>query len=287
MERWPNFFIVGAPKAGTTSLYRYLNKIPQIYMSPYKEPTYFSPNYPRNVGLKVIQEKEEYLELFLNAKDAIVAGEASTSYLWDPETPQLIHEIVPHARIISILRDPVERAYSHYLMHVRNGLEKLSFHEAIEKNIQEHDPRSSSRYLEAGLYHLQIKRYVDIFSHNQVKILIFEEFIQNPKSALEEVLKFIGINFELKDFEGEVHNPFAIARGPVIQYIFGNIITRKIAKKLISPSRREFLREKILFKKLPKPRMNQEDKETLIKFYRDDVEKLQTLLGRKLPWPNF
>ena len=110
METWPNFFIVGAPKSGTTSLYEYLKQIPQVYMSPVKEPHYFSKSIvPDNHFLKPIRDKKKYLNLFEGAKNEIAIGEASPTYLADPEAPKLIHELVPNAHIIIILRDPIER----------------------------------------------------------------------------------------------------------------------------------------------------------------------------------
>src|SRR4051812_26973714 len=113
-ETWPNFFIVGAQKAGTTSLYFYLKKIPQVYMSPLKEPFYFASNAVQNNASDVIRDKREYLRLFENARGYIAVGEATPIYLWDQDAPWLIHQTVPHARIIIILRDPIERAYSNY-----------------------------------------------------------------------------------------------------------------------------------------------------------------------------
>src|SRR5918911_2549475 len=90
-EIWPNFFIVGAAKAGTTSLYYYLNEIPGICMSRIKEPYYFSPHYIQQYPGETVTNKEGYLRLFENANSCTAVGEASPSYLWDPDSPKLIH----------------------------------------------------------------------------------------------------------------------------------------------------------------------------------------------------
>jgi len=133
MEVWPNFFIVGAPRAGTTSLYFYLKQVPEVYLSPVKEPNYFSVKIiPDDHYLLPIRNKKNYLKLFEKVKDEKAIGEASPSYLEDPETPYLISQDVSDARIIAILRDPVERAFSHYLMMVSQGFEKLSFRKALD-----------------------------------------------------------------------------------------------------------------------------------------------------------
>ena len=117
MEKWPNLFIVGAMKSGTTSLYEYLNVIPRIYMSPIKEPKYFHmKGYGKEVNVKRISDKKNYLNLFEKVNTEKIIGEASPDYLFDPNSPRLIHKKVPNANIIICLRDPVERTFSHYLM---------------------------------------------------------------------------------------------------------------------------------------------------------------------------
>ena len=113
MERWPNFFIVGAPKAGTTSLHEYLSNIPGIFMSAEKEPNYFSMTVisKDDQSANPIRDKKKYLELFKNAKDEKIIGESSPNYLSDPEAPNLIHQVSPDAKILISLRDPVEQAF--------------------------------------------------------------------------------------------------------------------------------------------------------------------------------
>ena len=105
MKNWPNFFIIGAPKAGTSSLYNHLKEIPGIYMSPVKEPNYFSrSNVPDNSIYRPIRDKEEYLNLFEKVKDEKIVGDASTKYLTDVHAYELIHQVSPQARILISLR---------------------------------------------------------------------------------------------------------------------------------------------------------------------------------------
>jgi len=127
MEKWPNFFIVGAAKAGTSSLFRYLKEIPGIYMPEFKEPHFFAPNPPKYDNYKPMQDKTKYLDLFKESTSEKMIGEASASYLRNPESPKLIHSTIPDAKIIISLRDPVERAFSHYLYKIRFNNETLSF----------------------------------------------------------------------------------------------------------------------------------------------------------------
>jgi len=149
IEKWPNFFLVGTPKAGTTSLYEYLKNIPGIYMSPIKEPNYFSVNtIPENFQTKPIRDKETYLKLFEKVSNEKIIGEASAHYLSDQDAPSLIHQIVPHANILISLRDPVERVFSHYLMLFTTGHAEPSFKLQLKKELEKHEEQSDG--LERG-----------------------------------------------------------------------------------------------------------------------------------------
>ena len=289
MEKWPNLFIVGAPKAGTSSLYAYLSNIPGIFMSPLKEPNYFSlKNIPKNSRIKPIRDKMNYLSLFKKVKDEKVIGEASPEYLSDPKASKLIHEIIPDAKIIISLRDPVERTFSHYLMYFRNGIMKDSFYNELQKSLKLVSVyNTTSLHLRAGLYADDIQRYIDTFGSKQVKILIFEEFIKDPNKTIKEILSFLDINYELNNFKTKVFNKFGVARGPISKFILRNTTLKRSAEKIIPPSGRRIFREKFLLKNEQKPEINQLDRDILIKFYSENVIKLEKILGRSLPWKNF
>src|ERR671923_1674427 len=220
-EIWPNFFIVGAQRAGTTSLYHYLKKIPGVYMSRVKEPSYFAPNYIRRDPGRFLRGKEEYLSLFENASGYTAVGEASPMYLWDPDAPKLIHRTVPHARIIMILRDPVERAYSNYLMFTKYSGTKSSFYDELMQDYKSQEKLfgRSKLYIEFGMYYEQVKRYFDIFGREQVKVLIFEEFVQRPAQSVNEVLAFLGVNYSVTEVK-EQYNPYSVPRSPLSNLIF-------------------------------------------------------------------
>jgi len=292
METWPNFFIVGAPKTGTTSLYEYLKKVPGIYMSPMKEPYYFSQSIKIDtnfIALPPITDKQEYLSLFENVKDEKIVGEATPFYLVDPISPKLIHQIAPNARIVISVRDPVERALSHYLPVVQSRIKIGTFHEQIQvelKRLEEND-FTTIGILQCGLYYQAIKRYLDTFGKNQVKIIIFEEFVKNTKQVLEDVLEFLDVEASLDSFKPKIQNPYRVSRGQVAESLLWNPTVSKLSRKLLSESTRKFLSTQFLQKKSSKPKINPEDRKFLIEFYQEDVQKLQNLLGRKLPWINF
>ena len=159
-----DFFIVGAPKAGTTSLYHYLSEHPQIEMSSQKEPDYFSDKAINEQGMYYgknrVNTLDKYESLFVQ-KESVVYGEASVSYLFYENVPEDIKKYNPNAKIIIMLRNPIERAFSHYLMDYRLGLISDSFENVLAK-ISKHKNAHLfyQQYIEVSKYAKQIQRYL-------------------------------------------------------------------------------------------------------------------------------
>ncbi|MGI0014250.1 MAG: sulfotransferase family protein, partial [Nitrososphaera sp.] len=220
-ERWPNFFIVGAPKAGTTSLYYYLKKTPGIFMSSVKEPNYFACNIVASSTFDVITNKHEYLGLFRNSDKHIAVGEASVCYLWDPSAPMLIKASVPDARIIILLRDPIERAFSDYLMRKKYGGDNASFYTELVLDSLRTEKLfgSCALYVELGMYYEQVKRYFEHFGRDRVMVIIFEEFIKNKQDTLKNVLSFLGIDSALPEMD-EQYNKYSEPRNHISLRVF-------------------------------------------------------------------
>lgn len=290
---WPNFFIVGAPKAGTTSLYEYLRQIPGIYMSPVKEPFYFLPSSAITPAGVRIKDRKEYLDLFRDAKGYTAIGEASPSYLNNPESPQLIHNAVRNAKIIILLRHPIERAYSGYLMYQHYG-ETLPFIDALKAEIADGPELRPGifhrQYIANGLYSASVKRYFDTFGKENVKVLVFEEFVQGTKQALQEVLKFLNVDFQsIPDTVQETHNPYLAVRNRTLAKLMGRVYragekhsTVSQTLQLLMPLKEPVYR--LALKKSPKPKITPEEKAFLENIFYEDVQNLATLLGRSLPW---
>jgi len=283
LDRWPNFFIVGAPRAGTTTLYEFLRRTPKVFMSSVKEPGYFSVSVnPDLKASKVIRDKNQYLKLFKKVKDEIAIGEATADYLWDPKSAKLIHEVVPKARIIIMLRDPVERAFSHYLLLLSIGSERVSFQAAI-KNALEAKPDYSGRIIECGYYYEQVKRYLEIFGVEQVKVVIFEEFIQKVSNNVKGILEFLAVTSEPPKNVEEAQNVFTMPRTNLVNRVVSNSSLNRIRKKIFPRGLNPTLR-KVFTKRTTKPQLSLNDKKILEDTYQKDVLKLQRLLGRTLPW---
>ena len=284
MEIWPNFFIVGAPKAGTTSLYEYLRTLPGIFMPKEKEPSFFCKIKYESA----IQNKNEYLKLYEKVTDEKIIGDASVMYLSEPGASRQIFQTVPNAKILISLRNPVERAYSQYLMHLTKKQLTTSFHEQLLKELnQSFDHRGPHIQLECGLYSEDVKRFLNTFEKNNVKIIIFEEFIKNIEDTVEEILKFLDQYSKITNFNNKVHNKFSPARGTISERILTSKSLFKISKRIMSKSTRKSLIDKFLIGERVKPKMDAEDRDALIKYYKSDVIILKKILGRELPWPDF
>ena len=278
-KNWPDFFIVGAPRAGTTSLYSHLNRVDGIFFPKYKEPNFFSTTTSKKHFFNAIRNEKKYLKLFEKSGDQL-KGEASPSYLRDPNAPHLIFDANPDAKIIIILRNPAQRTFSHYVLG--KALHKITtpFSELIRMQI---DNEWSYRIMNSSMYYEQVKRYVDTFGRSQVKILIFEEFVRDTRLHVQDILNFLGVNGKIpKNINKQYHQTVRF-KAPVSLILKNYTLTRIISKFIsrfgdIQPG--EFLVDK----NAQKPKIAKIDEEFLNDLYRKDVEKLEILLGRSLPW---
>ena len=194
--KMPNFFMVGAPKAGTTSLFHYLHQHPQVFMSRVKEPSYFAPEARRRVhGEDNEVSLSDYLALFDEVANEPVIGEATTAYLANPHAPDRIHSHVPEAKILAILRDPAERFYSHYMMEVRDNQQPCDdFYELIENPELLKSNRFLRDSIDYGFYYRHIPRYYEKFAPNQVKICLYDDLQADPQELLRSIFQFLEVD---------------------------------------------------------------------------------------------
>jgi len=203
--RKPDFFIIGAPKAGTTSLYRYLAANPHVFMSPLKEPFFFCTDFPGlRTRITFVTDTAKYLNLFRRAADRHLAcGEASTLYLLSRVAVPNILAFQPAARFIVMLRNPVELVHAHHSQLVRAMLEpvmqfedawKLQIHRAQGKHLPKTCPEPILlQYRQIGLLGEQVERLLSIVPPPRVKILLLEELAADPQNVYEDLLKFLGV----------------------------------------------------------------------------------------------
>ena len=176
-----DFFIVGAPKAGTTSLYHYLNEHPKISMSSVKEPNYFSHEELENQKLyyksNKINSLDSYHNLFPTRDANLIYGEASVSYLFYKNVAEKIKTYNRMQKIIILLRNPIERAFSHYLMDARLGLISKSFESVVDGfETTSKNKLYYQQYIELGKYYNQILNYKRLFNDKNILIIDYEDF---------------------------------------------------------------------------------------------------------------
>lgn len=298
----PNFFIIGAAKSGTTSLQAYLAQHPEVYFSPYKEPNYFAlagAKLPRigpaspEVLFHLIHRHSvvdfaEYQKLFLNVKGEKAVGEASVRYLYFEKAPGRIKEVVPNARFIAVLREPVSRLYSHYCMNVQYQIEPLDLMSAIdaEKARIEANWGWDWHYVSVSRYASQVKRYLTYFSPEQLKIFLYDDFVQNPGKVFSEACTHLGIDPSFSPDMSERGKVAYRARNLTLdRWLHWPSPTRNFAEKVLP---RWFRRRLFSFleqrNSAPVPKLDPKSRESLNPLFSEDILELEELLGRKTPW---
>lgn len=198
MLKLPNFLIVGAQKAGTTAMYYSMANHSQVFVPATKEINYFNEdtNYSKGVAW--------YAAHFVSCPEGSLACESTPEYMYDPRVPERMAAIVPDAKLVVMLRNPVDRAYSAYWHAVRYGYEYLSFEEAIDaerarlKRSAIH--RRYNSYVDRGYYAEQLERLYRFYDPARIHVVITEEYTKNRKQALTDVARFLGISRNEPDY---------------------------------------------------------------------------------------
>ncbi|MBK7964580.1 MAG: sulfotransferase domain-containing protein [Bacteroidetes bacterium] len=302
--------MVGAAKAGTTSLYHYLSQHPDVYMSPIKEPNYFSTeikfeevrtevkerirllkissflkgSMSKPIHRAFINDIKQYESLFRFANSQKAIGEASASYLHSPYAAKAIKEYNPDAKITIILRNPIQRIYSHYLMDRRMGITNLPFAEALEaeKIYQPRQWGATSLYLELGEYSKQIKRYIEQFPSHQIIILFREELEQDGANTMKKVFEFLEIDntFQPK-FEINFNTAMVPRNSFVKKIISFNTLRINIRRTLKNSFIKRYIKQ-AFFSKPQEEKLSLENQQKMIDYYRNDIQELSQLIQKDL-----
>jgi hypothetical protein len=291
MKQWPTFLIVGAPKAGTTTLSNWLEGHPQVYMCPRKDSQFFcgfdflfqGPGADLTNKL-TIRDEETYLRHFRPAVGYRHRGEVSAEYLYFETAARNIQEKIPEAKIIIILRNPAERMYSEHMHLVRDGYETGSFKKALLLE----ESRARGRWtpifwhMRRSFYSESVKRYLKIFGAKNVCILLFDDLHDSPQAFFRSVTDFLDLDPFDPDYAMRL-NKSGHARIQLLQNLAGG----KTFPQLQRPTKR-WLREKkglerlvrrLLDLNLRETSFPEEAKASLIQHFIGDISKLETLLG--------
>ena len=278
-----DFFIVGAPKAGTTSLFHYLNEHLEIEMSSQKEPDYFSHGALKRQVMYYrksrIENLEKYHGLFTN-KEVKLRGEASVSYLFYNDVPQKIKDYNPKAKIIIMLRNPIDRAFSHYLMDYRLGLVSDSFESIIKKKSKHKNANLFyQQYIDVSEYARQVSRYLDVFDKENILLIDYDELKNDVSAIVNDTYIFLGVNDDFQPNLKKKHNTFMMPKNSIIRFIYSSVSFRKFIANIVPKSIVKGLRN-LFFKVSKKPALSNDTRKFLASYFKDDLDYLSILLNK-------
>jgi Sulfotransferase domain len=268
----PNFLIIGAPKAGTTSLYSYFREHPAIFMPELKEPRFFGYEGQGDRIRFPVRTLEEYTALFDAVTTETAIGEATPHYLVYPVAAQRIRDLLPEVRLIASLRDPVDRAYSVYQMNLRNkGVNTgVPFVEAIKSD---HNLRET--------YADMLGRYVALFPPGQLKVILLEDLEADPRGTVRALFEFLGVDPGFVPDLSKIANPGGEPRNKLLHGLLSDPRLRVLSRRLLPPGAVDRLRT-LRSRNLAKQPLAPEDRRDAIGLFRDDILRTQDLIGRDL-----
>ena len=285
----PNFLVIGAAKAGTTALYWYLAEHPAVFIVPEKETNYFGYGVDEKGRLLYgdpdvhkfpIRTLEQYERSFEGAGAAQAVGEASPIYLECPQAAARIQSTIPQVRIIACLRQPVERAYSDYLMELRHRGRR--FDPDRELKAGSAWARPDSRWMQIGRYGEHLARYYEAFPREQIHVFLFDDLQKNPLGVVQGVYRFLGID---QSFVPDMETPHNVGGVPSSR-LLERVLTSKVVNQKIKPwvpsgavNWARHLRTRSMRRP---PSLPRELKAELTTHFRNDIVRTSELIGRSL-----
>jgi hypothetical protein len=294
----PNFLIIGAAKAGTTSVWRQLKQHPQIFMHPKKQLNFFAlegedlgfrgPG-PADSTLHSITSIDAYRAQFDEVTNETAIGEASNLYLYSAGAAGRIRHYLPHAKLIAILRHPADRAYSRFLHLVREGREQITDFglalEEEEKRVRDHW-WPDFHYVRMGLYHAQLKPYFELFPRSQLRIYLHEDLKSDLNGVLRDVFRFLEVDDTFVPDTAIKYNVSGVPKNKALHLILQELRSiRPFAEQFIPERQRQHIlrvASAIHNRNLIKPRLSPEIRAGVIERYREDTLELQELIQRDL-----
>ncbi|MGH3427973.1 MAG: sulfotransferase family protein [Mycobacteriales bacterium] len=291
----PSFVIAGAPRAGTTWLYKNLAKHPDVFLSPNKEPRFYGVNEADRLSFtgpgddgwlsRLVQDRTDYEALYAGAGAGQLCGEASSDYLYRSEIAAArIRDEAPSARILFMLRDPAHRAYSNWLQHVQYGRETLSFGDALEAEEERIELGWAWwwHYARRGFYADQIERFLDAFPSDRILILLYDDLERDPRGLMERICRFLDIDPVVDDQIATRQNQSLVARSAAhdaARWLLKPAAA--VSSRALPPSGHERLRRWFQQKTLG-PTISNVEYQRLRRTYSRDVERLSGLTGLDL-----
>lgn len=293
ISRWPDFYIVGAPKAGTTSLYEYLRQHPHIYFSPIKETHFFGSDL---IWRKRVVTRDTALSSYLDAPSGKLLGDASVFYLMSKYAAEEIYEANPNARIIAIVRNPLTLVPSLHQQSIRTGDEtQRTLASAMEMeaerkagiiDVSRDNPGVMQQlyYSEIARYSEQLSRYFEVFGRDRVLVIEFDAFVKDPATTVSTVFEFLGVSEIATKTErhNEAKSPRSWLLWQYYRHPFGPL--RKLWRGALPDRSRRYILlwiERVLFKK-EKLAVTPADRRRIALLYDSELARLEVTAGLDL-----
>lgn len=294
MSKMPTFLIIGAARSGTTALYTYLRQHPEVFMSTNKETNFFAfENEKLNCSgpgkdyiNNSITQLADYQLQFKDATTETAIGEASPLYLYSKKAPERIQHYLPGVKLVAILRNPVEQAFSHYLYAKRQTLEPLnSFLLALdsEQKRKNKNWQPLFQYSQFPKYYEQLNRYYNLFPKEQIKIFTYDEYSKDPQKIMKDIYQFIGVDEGFTADFSYKPNAGGVPKNKFLQdIVMKPYLATRLVGHLFPEELKRRIRDAISDHNLEKPQLSIEAKKILQENLQDDILKLQNLLNRDL-----
>lgn len=293
--RTPEFYIVGAPKSGTTAMYQYLGQHPDIFLPATKELRFFGGDL--DVRGFAQRDVDTYLSSFAGAAPTQRVGAAYVWYLYSKTAASEIHRFTPNARIIVMLRAPAEMLYSLHSEHLSNGNEDLkSFEDALEA---EEDRRAGRRipqhahlpqgllYSEVARYAEQLERYLEVFGRHRVHVVLYDDFANDTAASYSETLRFLDVADDFRPSQFDIVNPNKRVRSEAVRHFLARPpqLPRRIIRAAVPRTVRRTLYERAQGLNLtspPRAPLADATRDYINGLFRADVRRLGEILERNL-----
>ena len=279
-----DFLVIGAHKSGTTTLFQYLRHHPRIFLPPEKEIAFFSNESWFTQGWDVFAE-----EFFSQASDDVLLGKVTPQYMAHSQVPQRIREAMPDVKLIALLRNPVDRAFSHFRMAVRTNSENRPFEQVISEAKKED---TLTGYLSLGEYGRILSRYRQYFPMDRLLILFADDLETRPQFVLDSIARYLGVDSHTpKNLGTRYHVGGTSQRFPRLIPTVKRISPLWRLWKLLPERRRRVIRfwfhTEFSSASQPPAQLSQSLRAQLVEYFREDVRTLEILVGTKVPWNEF
>jgi Sulfotransferase family len=289
----PDFLVIGAYKAGTTSLHHYLRGHPQIFVPERKEPSFFAFDRLDDPGREqrlnplwsaAVRDLRAYEALFSGAVSGQRVGEVSPEYLKNPHAVDRIADRIPHVQLVAVLRDPVERAFSDFLMYRRDGREDTTdFAVALDRQEERRaGGLATGQYVITGFYGRQLAPYYRCFGRDRIRVVLSEDLHDDRAGTLAALFGFLGVEPGVTVAEEREFNRSGVPSNAAVRLAYA--ARRRVAPVLRGavPAAVKQRADALLQRGLHRPHMSEETRARLRAVYRDDILALQDLIDRDL-----